>query len=142
MRITGACLCKKVRFEVSAKPTFVVHCHCSICRRAHGAAYGTFAVASKEHFKYTAGEENLRAYESMPGNTRYFCGNCGSQLTIIEAWNPTGITLVMAALDDVDDLRPSCHIFAGSKAPWHEITDGLPQHHAWPPGVGPQPAGK
>ncbi len=140
MRITGACLCKKVRFEVAEAPAFVVHCHCSICRRAHGAAYGTFAVASKAHFKYTAGEEHLNGYESAPGNIRYFCRHCGSQVTILEAWNPTGITLVMAALEDVGDLRPSCHIYTGSKAPWHEITDGLPQHHEWPPGTGPQAA--
>lgn len=25
-------------------------------------------------------------------------------------------------------MRPSAHIFVGSKAPWHTITDDLPQH--------------
>jgi hypothetical protein len=31
--------------------------------------------------------------------------------------------------------RPACHVFVGSKAPWFEITDDLPQYAEYaPPG--------
>ena len=30
-------------------------------------------------------------------------------------------------------IRPMFHIFTGSKAPWHEITDSLPQYAELPP---------
>jgi hypothetical protein len=30
-------------------------------------------------------------------------------------------------------MRPGAHIFVGSKAPWFDITDDLPQHAELPP---------
>lgn len=30
-------------------------------------------------------------------------------------------------------IKPESHIFIGSKAPWHEINDNLPQFEEWPP---------
>jgi len=59
---------------------------------------------------------------------------------VLEDWNPDGITVVLAALDEPHVLRPQGHIFAASKATWHDILDALPQHPAWPPGVGPTTA--
>ncbi|MGI4959803.1 MAG: GFA family protein, partial [Janthinobacterium lividum] len=35
-------------------------------------------------------------------------------------------------LVDEPSIRPSMHIFVGSKAPWFEITDGLPQFDELP----------
>jgi hypothetical protein len=34
----------------------------------------------------------------------------------------------MGTLVDAPTIRPSAHIFVGSKAPWHEIEDDLPQY--------------
>ena len=34
----------------------------------------------------------------------------------------------MRTLLGESDLRPAAHIFAGSKAPWFTISDGLPQY--------------
>src|SRR5439155_26248296 len=39
-------------------------------------------------------------------------------------------------LDDDPEMRPQAHIFVASKAPWHEIADGLPRFDAFPPGMG------
>jgi len=36
----------------------------------------------------------------------------------------------MGSLVDVPSIRPTKHIFVGSKAAWFEITDDLPQHDA------------
>jgi hypothetical protein len=33
---------------------------------------------------------------------------------------------------------PKLDVFAGSKAPWWDITDGLPQHEKWVPGFAPK----
>ena len=37
----GGCLCGDVRFTVDWPSKWIAHCHCSMCRRAHGAAYVT-----------------------------------------------------------------------------------------------------
>jgi predicted amidohydrolase len=39
----------------------------------------------------------------------------------------------MGTLDDDPGIRPSCHVFVGSKAPWVEIGDQLPQFDTFPP---------
>jgi hypothetical protein len=36
----------------------------------------------------------------------------------------------LGTLDDDPGVRPSLHLFVGSKAPWHDIADALPQHAA------------
>jgi hypothetical protein len=35
-------------------------------------------------------------------------------------------------LIDAPSLAPQAHIFAGSRAPWDHITDGLPQYEGLP----------
>ena len=43
--------------------------------------------------------------------------------------------VVVGTLDDYPGMTPQEHIFVGSKAPWYEISDALPQHREWPPDV-------
>jgi len=140
MAINGGCLCGSVTYEIDESPVVAMHCHCSICRRAHGATFGSFAVIPKDKFRWTSALGDLGRYESAPGNERQFCRQCGSQVTMVEDWNPRGVTICMGSFYDDPGVLPSGHIFAGSKAPWHEITDDLPQADTWPPGVGPDAA--
>ena len=37
------------------------------------------------------------------------------------------VHVAMGSLIDPPSIRPDHHIFVGSKAPWYEITDDLPQ---------------
>ena len=43
--IDGSCLCGKLRFRLAVRPQFINHCHCSLCRKASGAGFGTFVHA-------------------------------------------------------------------------------------------------
>jgi hypothetical protein len=45
--------------------------------------------------------------------------------------------VVFGTVDGDPGVRPSEHIFVASKAPWHEITDALPQFEGWPPAIKP-----
>jgi hypothetical protein len=48
-----------------------------------------------------------------------------------------GLALCPAGNLDGDlGIKPQSHIFAGSKAPWYEIADSLPQHAEYPPEFG------
>jgi hypothetical protein len=57
--ITGHCECGSVRFEVAGDIEDFSHCHCSQCRRLHGAAYATFAGVVRRHFHYLSGEADV-----------------------------------------------------------------------------------
>ena len=113
--IEGRCLCGTVRFAVDAVRD-LSHCHCSMCRKHHGAAFATMARVREEAFRWTAGEDAIRHYESSPGFRRSFCGACGSSLP---GRSPAGGWFVPAGLfADDPEKRPNAHIFAASAPPW------------------------
>jgi hypothetical protein len=131
--IRGSCLCGSVRFRVDGPVAALQSCHCSQCRKAYGSAFGTIAIVEARHFAYEQGASGIASYEQSERVTRTFCSRCGSRLPIAEPWDPL-VGIPAGLLDDDPGVRPSAHIFVGSKAPWWEITDGAPQHAEWPPG--------
>ena len=127
--IRGSCLCSTVRWSFDGAFDRMTHCHCEMCRKAHGAPFATYAMGSVEHFRFDQGEEAVTRYESSPGFVRAFCSGCGSVVP-----HPTPgseIDIPVGPLDDDPGMRATCHIFAKWKAPWHPITDSLPRHEAF-----------
>lgn len=125
--IQGSCLCGQVRYEIHGSLGPVTHCHCSQCRKAHGAAFGTYARVQRADFKLLSGERDIVSYGSSPGVQRTFCGRCGSTLQFVRESKPESFALALGTLDTDPGVRPQQHIFVGSKAPWYEIADQLPQ---------------
>ena len=130
--IRGSCLCGGIRYEVTGDLEEMHHCHCSRCRKAHGAAFSTFAQAASAGLT-VGGEEQLRRYRSSKQVERAFCGVCGSQLFFRFDGLPDSVWVAVATLDDEPALAPQAHIFVGSKASWHPILDDLPQFAEYPP---------
>lgn len=127
MGVKGSCLCGGIRYEVNGTFGTVVNCHCSMCRKATGAAFRTRATVATASFRWLAGESLISKYESSPGETRTFCRVCGSTLPTFFRDHPDQIGLPLGTLDDDPGVRPVAHVFVGSKAAWFEITDALPQ---------------
>lgn len=125
MAIVGGCLCGRVRYEVSGQLSNVDHCHCSMCRRQHGAAFATYADCNPDDFKWISGEDLVKVYETPSGDGWCFCSECGSSLAGTTKGRITSITL--GTVDGDPGIRPESHIFVGSKASWDEINDDLPQ---------------
>lgn len=130
--LKGHCECGRVTFEVDSEVTNFSHCHCSMCRRLHGAAYGTFGVVPRSAFRYVTGDEDIKSYWSSERNERIFCGNCGSNIMVSSNSFPDEFYLSMSAIDGDPELPEGYHIWVGSKAPWHEISDDLPQFELQP----------
>jgi hypothetical protein len=99
------------------------------------AAFATWAFVEPGEFRWTSSTERLGRYASSPGRARCFCTNCGSPLAAEHGGMVSEV--VLAAIEGEPGVRPREHIFVRSKAPWHEITDSLPQHAEWPPGLAP-----
>ena len=130
--IKGSCLCGAVTYAISAPLIDMHHCHCSRCRKQHGAAFATFARAPRSSFQLTRGADQVREYRSSQQVTRTFCGTCGSSLQFLFDGLPDMVWIAAGTFDDLPELRPEAHIFVGSKAPWHDITDALPCHDEYP----------
>ena len=135
--IKGSCACGGVRFEIEAARS-MTHCHCVNCRKLTAASFATYVHAEKDKFHWLGGEELISRYESSPGSFRNFCRTCGSMVPG-QASYLSWVSIPAGLFDDDPGVRPLLHVFASSKAPWHEINDGLPQHAKWVPRFEPKP---
>jgi hypothetical protein len=119
-------------WELEGPLGMITHCHCSMCRKSHGVGYATYAGGAADTFRFVQGGDLIGRYESSPGNHRCFCARCGSKVPA----SPAGerVFVPLGNLDDDPGGRPEAHIFVGSKAPWLEITDDVPQFDVYPPG--------
>ena len=110
------------------------NCHCSRCRKARSAAFAANLFVPARAFKWLRGEDIVIAYK-LPNTQRFgnsFCRICGSPMP--RAVPTRDLVLIPAgSLDDNPKIRTSSHIYVGSKAPWREITDTLPQFPEGPP---------
>lgn len=125
--VRGSCLCGGVRYEIIGPLRGALNCHCSMCRKAHGAAFRSRASVNAIDFRWTQGAELVTFYESSPGTHRGFCRVCGSPLLSRFDFEPSYYGLPLGALDDDPGVKPKRHVFVAHKAPWYDITDELPQ---------------
>ena len=125
-RLSGTCLCQAVQYAVVDEFEYALNCHCSQCRRATGSAFKAFAGIKRNRLTITQGENDLLIFGDEEAHD-VRCRNCGSLLySVVREGAYVHVTL--GTLIDEPTIRPTAHIFVGSKAPWHEITDNLPQH--------------
>ena len=123
--LDGSCECGAVRYRVADEFKYASNCHCSRCRAATGSAFKPFAGIEREKLELTAGGDALLIVGDEDLNdTR--CGTCGSLLYSVIA-DGAYVHVALGSLVDAPSMRPTKHIFVGSKAPWFEITDDLPQ---------------
>ena len=130
--LTGKCMCGAVEYEVADEFDYASNCHCSVCRRATGAAFKSFAGIPREKLRVAKGEDSLMLFgDALNNDTR--CKICGSFLYSIVREGAYA-HIAMGTLVDAPTIRPTEHIFVGSKAPWFEITDDLPQYEEYSTG--------
>jgi hypothetical protein len=124
--LAGECFCGVVRYAVADAFAYALNCHCSNCRRTTGSAFKPFAGIARDKFRLSAGDDELLIYGDPTGHDAH-CRRCGSLLYSVVR-NGSFVHVAMGTLVDDPRVRPTAHIFVGSKAPWHVITDDLPQY--------------
>jgi hypothetical protein len=128
--LNGGCLCGTVRYRVADEFVYALICHCSQCRRAIGSAFKLFGGIQKEKLSLVAGDESVLRYGGEQAHDVH-CGKCGS---LLYSWfrDSPYVHVTYGSLVDEPTLKPSAHIYVGSKASWDEILDDLPQHQQLP----------
>jgi hypothetical protein len=125
--IHGACLCGAIHFEVVLPSLWCGHCHCTQCRRYHGAGVVTWVGFAEEKFHLTRGEQSLRWYASSAAAQRGFCGECGSSMLFrSERW-PGEIHIALANILDPIDREPEGHTHFATHVDWLPLADELPR---------------
>jgi hypothetical protein len=128
-RLAGRCECGAVQYAVADEFLYSMNCHCSRCRAATGSAFKAMAGIERDKLELTKGADGLFVHgDDDLNDTR--CASCGSLLYSVVR-NGEYVHVALGSLVDSPSMRPTHHIFVGSKAPWYEITDNLPQHEEY-----------
>jgi hypothetical protein len=126
----GACLCGGVSFTAGLPPKWVAHCHCTRCRRAHGAAFVTWVSVGSAQVELDDPAELLRWYEAPEGGSRGFCSRCGSPTFFkAPAW-PGELHIARALFIDPVGREPQVHAYFDTHVDWVKLGDHLPRKPA------------
>jgi len=125
--VHGGCLCGAVRFAVTLPTMFCAHCHCTMCRRNHGAAFVTWFAVLRAQFELESGGDEIERYQSSEHGSRSFCRRCGSSLMCVSNRHPDIVDIPLASMDGPIDRCPESHIYFDDRADWTTVADDLPR---------------
>lgn len=127
---SGECLCGAVRFRADWPSLFVAHCHCTMCQRAHGAAFVTWVSVPSRQAHIDDPDAMLRWHQSSLEAERGFCGSCGSSLFFRSKRWPNELHIARANFIGEVDRTPQVHAFYDTHVDWIGMDDGLPRRSA------------
>ena len=127
----GSCLCGAVEFRIRGDLGEIGHCHCLMCQKAHGAAFGTYVNVAPDDLVFVRGEEDVARYQSSSNVVRTFCRHCGSTLQFIRDGS-SGMGIAAASFDTALGT-PDYEIFTSRTHAWCS-RDDLPLSHPTHPG--------
>jgi hypothetical protein len=109
--ISGACLCGAVAIETGAPVFWAWHDHSEASRRAHGAAYATYAGCWKSKVRVVRGEGVLTRFEDVERRqVRTFCSRCGSPVMFTRASSPKWVNIPRALFSDRTGREAKYHV--------------------------------
>jgi hypothetical protein len=133
---SGSCLCGDVSFEAPMPARWVAHCHCTRCRRAHGAAFVTWVSVDDERTRIDDSAQRLRWFDAGQGGQRGFCSRCGSPMFFRgERW-PGELHIARALFHEPLAQAPMVHGYWDTHVSWVQLADNLPRKPAPQPDQG------
>ncbi len=125
----GQCLCGAASWDLVGQPFQAFNCHCKLCRKAHGTAFGTYWFVEPDQIRWRGDTESVVGYRSSEILTRTFCGICGSVTPY--SGDTHGTFVAPGGCHDRGRIS-DCNIFIPHGAPWFEVTGDLPRHRDYP----------
>jgi hypothetical protein len=129
--LQGQCSCGHVRFSVENTFEYAFFCHCSRCRIRTGSAFATIAGIGIDKVQVTAGSDDLLIEGECSDGYGARCSRCHVFL-FAAVRERQYMHVSLGVLEGTPNRLPDHHIYVGSKAPWFEITDELPQYDELP----------
>ncbi|UTM59377.1 GFA family protein [Photobacterium sp. CCB-ST2H9] len=121
----GSCLCGGVQFAVEGFHKQAANCHCSMCRKFHGAAFGT--LVGVQGLTWLSGQHLLNEFTAPNGTIRTFCMVCGSSIGFRVKGAPfEAIELAIATFDGDIPVQIDAQIYTRYKANWCALQPDIP----------------
>lgn len=132
MKAYGSCACEKVSYQLTSEFISCSYCHCSVCRKLTGSAFGSYGEVRNSSFEWIQGENLVNIYSQSENTDRCFCSSCGSFLVTIYKPEPDVVYVSLGSLHDASNIQMNYHQFFGSRVKWCEIQDELQKYGGWP----------
>jgi hypothetical protein len=131
---SGGCACGAIRYECTAEPVMMFHCHCRDCQRSSGGPFTSFVIVPAEAFKLLQGSLRFHGSASDRGGKthRGFCPDCGSPILAKTDSNPDIVALRTASLDDPSWFSQQLDTWTSDAHPWDQMNPALPKFEKYP----------
>jgi hypothetical protein len=132
--MTGSCLCRAIRYEVSVPIAELRACHCKDCQKSSGTGGSVNAMIPTSGFRITHGAPRRYSVTADSGRTlhRFFCGECGSPLFSRREIVPETTSLRIGTLDNPPPMKITANIWINSARPWAHIDAATQQFPGQP----------
>jgi hypothetical protein len=132
--LTGGCACGAIRYETTAEPVVMFHCHCRDCQRASGGPFTSFVIVPAEAFRFSQGSVRLHDSPSHRGGKthRGFCADCGSPILAKTDANPDIVAIRTASMDDPSWFNLEMNVWTSDAHPWDQMNPALPKFEKYP----------
>jgi len=129
--LRGSCLCGKVTYRTTGRVQRFNLCHCDMCRKATGGAFGPMVRVMKSDFEFLAGQDAIQTYQSSPGVSRTFCKHCGATLQWMRD-DGDALGFTAGTLDTDLEVTPTAQIFCGESPEWHQLREDVERFDLYP----------
>ena len=131
---SGECACGAIRYQSSAEPVLMLHCHCRDCQRSSGGPFSSFVIVQKDAFKLLQGSLHFHDMPSEAGGKthRGFCASCGSPILVRTDSQPQIVAIRTASLDDPSWFNPQMDVWTSDAHPWDHMNSTLAKFEKYP----------
>ncbi|TWR72075.1 MULTISPECIES: GFA family protein [Pseudomonas] len=125
----GSCLCSAIRYELLTTPKAVSHCHCSQCRKGHGAAFASYGSVPRSALRILNGARYITKYSSSESVQREFCAQCGSTLFWSRSQGEFSdwVSIALGTLDTTFTPQTQKHVYVASRVHWYTPSNSSSQ---------------
>ena len=115
-KLSGQCLCAAISYSADTEIKMMANCHCTDCRAATGAAYGTLLFVAEDALQIT-GTPKVFKHKAASGADmeKHFCGECGSQLFGRNSNRANIISVRAGSVEQSELVKPAANVYLDSK---------------------------
>jgi|SRR5688500_4124730 len=130
----GGCACGAIRYQSTAEPAMMLHCHCRDCQRSSGGPFSSFVIVPAEAFKLLQGSLRFHASPSEAGGMtrRGFCADCGTPIVAKSDSVLQFAAIRTASLDDLGWFSPQVDVWTSDAQRWDQMNPALPKFEKYP----------
>ncbi len=115
-KLSGKCLCGNIAFTADTDIKLMANCHCSDCRAATGAAYGTLLFVDEAALEVKGAPKVFKHVADSGANMeKHFCPDCGSQMFGKNSNRPNTVSLRAGVVDQTELVRPAVNVYLFSR---------------------------